>query len=580
VLIRRLTGFDRVMIYRFDDAWNGEVLAEACVDGMEPYLGLHFPASDIPKQARDLFQSSHVRQIPDTHYFPSTLFALGNNKELNLGPSALRSVSPLHIAYLKNMGVRATLVGSLVLEGRLWGLVSCQQKDETKYFDPAKRDAIGWLCEDLAALFEVTLVRNRREREHELSRQRRKLVETIRNVDFRELLRSGNTADLLGVVGADGFALLLDDAIHITGRTPDIERIRELQKRRLERGNASNPFSSDALVRDFGFEDINDGIAGALFVSVLPGPATTLIWFREERCLSLRWGGDPEQAHSTDAKGQLSPRKSFALFLQEIRGKCRTWTQEELDSAAELGSLIEIEALRERDARLSYQHAQLRTLLESIPYMVWMKDREGTYLVCNAEFERFFGAREQEIVGKTDYDFVTIEQAELFRLYDCDALGSDGHVVNEEWVTYASYGHQALMEITNTTVRDAQGKLIGVLGVAHDITERKRQEVQLQLHRDYLERMVEARTADLSIAKESAEEANREKSHFIATLSQELRTPLNDIMDLTEMARHRASDPQQIDHLDKVGKASQQILAIISDILDISGIEADKLTLQ
>ena len=569
LLIRQLTGFDRVMIYRFDDSWNGEVLAEACVDGMEPYLGLHFPASDIPKQARDLFQSSQIRQIPDTHYFPSTLFALGNNKELNLGPSVLRSVSPLHIAYLKNMGVRATLVGSLVLEGRLWGLVSCQQKDEPKYFDPAKRDALGWLCEDLAALFELTLSRKRREREHELTRQRRKLVETIRKVDFRELLRSGNTADLLGVVGADGFALLLDDAIHITGRTPDIERIRELQSRRLERGNPSTLYSSEALVRDFALEEVNDGIAGALFVSVLPGPATTLIWFREERHLALRWGGDPEQAHSIDAKGQLSPRKSFALFLQEIRGKCRPWTQDELDSAAELGSLIEIEALRERDARLSYQHAQLRTLLESIPYLVWMKDSAGTYLVCNAEFERFLGAREQEIVGKTDYDFLPIEQAEKFSLYDCRALETDSHVVNEEWITYANDGHQALLEITNTTVRDAQGQLIGVLGIAHDITERKRQEVQLQLHRDYLERMVEARTADLSIAKEAAEAANRTQSQFIATMSDELRTPLNGIMAMTELARHNASDHQQIDHLNKVDLASKQLLGIINHIVDI-----------
>lgn len=506
--IRSLTGFDRVMIYRFDETWNGEVIAEACAAGVAPYLGLHFPASDIPRQARELFKSSHVRQIPDALYQPSTLFAQGNNKTMDLGPSALRSVSPLHIAYLRNMGVRATLVGSLVVEGQLWGLVSCQQKEAPKYLSPAKRDALEWLCEDLAALFEVTQLKKRREREHDLTRRRRKLIETIRNMDFRELLRTGDTADLLGVVGADGFALVLEDAIYVTGRTPDIERIRELQNRRLEHGNASTLFSSDDLMRDFGLEKVDDQIAGALFVSVLPGPATTLIWFREERCLSLRWGGDPEQAHVVDTRGQLSPRKSFALFLQEIRGKCRSWTQDELYSAAELGSLIEIEALRERDARLSFQHAQLRTLLCSIPYLIWMKDREGIYLVCNAEFERLIGAHEQEIVGKSDYDLLPIELAELFRQYDSLALESDDQVDNEVWVTYASDGHQAMLKMTNTTVRDAQGKLIGVLGIAHDITEQKRQEVQLQLHRDYLEKMVEARTASLSITKESAGTTN------------------------------------------------------------------------
>ncbi len=367
-LVRRLTGFDRVMIYRFDSTWNGEVMAEACVEGIEPYLGLHFPASDIPEQARELFLTSHVRQIPDALYSPSPLIARGDVQALDLGPSCLRNVSPLHVEYLKNMGVRATLVGSLVVAGSLWGLVSCQQKSEPKYFGPAERDALGWLCEDLSTLIEATQAKERSAREHDLTARRGRLVETIREVDFKELLRSGDTAALLDVVAADGFALLVDGAIHTTGRTPDIERIQELQTRRLARGNAL--FASDALARDFGLEQVGDGIAGALFVSLLHGPATTLIWFREERCCSVRWGGDPKKAHVAAADGRLSPRASFAQFLQETRGQCLAWTPEELDSAAQLGSLIEIEALRERDARLSYQQAQLRALLESLPDMV------------------------------------------------------------------------------------------------------------------------------------------------------------------------------------------------------------------
>ncbi len=580
VLIRQLTGFDRVMMYRFDHAWNGEVMAEACIDGVEPYLGLHFPASDIPRQVREWFLKSRVRQIPDALYTPSALVAHGDIRALDLGPSILRSVSPLHVEYLRNMGVRATLVGPLIVSGRLWGLVSCQQKSEPKYFGPADRDLLGWLFEDLSTLLEVTLAKERHKRKHDLSKRRKNLIETIREMDFKDLLRSGDTAELLGVVAADGFALLLDGAIHTTGRTPDIERIRELQTRRVELADVATLFSTDALSRDLGLEEANDGIAGALFVSVPTRPADTMIWFREERCLSIRWGGDPGEAHIADANGRLSPRKSFEQFLQEIRGQCPPWTSEELASAVQLGVLIEIEELREKEALLSCQRAQLRTLLDNLPDMVWMKNPEGLYLVLNARVERYFGADAAEIVGKNDYELVPIELAERFLQSDRHALESVGPIVSEEWVTYVRDGHQALLEVTKAPVRDEQGCLIGVLGIARDITERKQREVELQLYRGHLERMVEARMADLSITKEVSEAATRAKSVFLSTMSHELRTPLNGIMGMTELARRRATDPIQIDQLNKVSLASQRLLALISDILDIVRIEANKLTLE
>ena len=136
VMFQNITGFDRVLIYRFDQAWNGEVIAETCAANIEPFLGLNFPASDIPKQARELFQASQVRQIPDVLYQPATLFSLSDSSTIDLGLSCLRSVSPIHIQYLKNMGVRASLVGSLTVAGKLWGLLTCHQINETKYFAP------------------------------------------------------------------------------------------------------------------------------------------------------------------------------------------------------------------------------------------------------------------------------------------------------------------------------------------------------------------------------------------------------------------------------------------------------------
>jgi light-regulated signal transduction histidine kinase (bacteriophytochrome) len=161
-LLGEITGFDRVMLYRFDADWNGEVIAEAAVAGIASYLGLNFPATDIPKQARELFKSSRILHIPDALYTPSALIARGDAKAIDLGESTLRSVSPLHIEYLANMEVRATSVGALVVDGKLCGLVSCQNKTNPKYFSPHERDSLGWFCEDLASLIQGTLGHQKR----------------------------------------------------------------------------------------------------------------------------------------------------------------------------------------------------------------------------------------------------------------------------------------------------------------------------------------------------------------------------------------------------------------------------------
>jgi PAS domain S-box-containing protein len=380
--IRAMTGFDRVMVYRFDEAWNGEVIAEARIDAIEPYLGLNFPASDIPRQVRDLFLSAKVRMIPDALHTPSALLARHDSCTIDLAQSSLRSVSPYHIEYMKNMAVRATLAGALIVDGRLWGLVSCQQKNEPKYFGPSARDVFGGFCADLAALLEATLIRQQRERERGLAVRRRRLAEVIRAFDFKTLIQHGETADLLGVVGADGFALLVDDALQTTGNTPAFDRIRDLQKRRRECASDPALFASNTLARDLGVADAGDGIAGALFVSIRNHPKITMVWFRNERRYSVNWGGDPSHAHHVSEKGELSPRKSFALFLQAVRGEAPAWSPEELDSAAELGSLIEIELLRE-------EQAFTQSVLNSSPEHIVVLDANGVIESVNNAWKRY-----------------------------------------------------------------------------------------------------------------------------------------------------------------------------------------------
>jgi len=381
-LFQNISGFDRVMIYRFDEAWNGEVIAENCLSGAESFLGLNFPASDIPKQARDLFQSSRVRQIPDVLYTPSALISMPDCSTIDLGPSNLRSVSPIHIEYLQNMGVRASLVGALTVAGQLWGLLTCHHINAPKYFSTEQRMNFSWFCQDLEALIDAALLRERQEREKNLAMKRRTLINAVRAQEFKSLINDEHYADIIDVVTADGFALIIDDSILTCGITPESERIQDLLQRRWLLGKNANVFSSSALNSDFALDKVGDSIAGALFVSVREHPATSMIWFRRERSYAVQWGGDPENAHFTDTNGRITPRKSFALFLQNVSGQSRPWSQEELDSAVELAALIDIETTRK-------EQAFAQTILDSSPDNIAILDNQGSITLVNNAWSRF-----------------------------------------------------------------------------------------------------------------------------------------------------------------------------------------------
>jgi two-component system sensor histidine kinase/response regulator len=185
-----------------------------------------------------------------------------------------------------------------------------------------------------------------------------------------------------------------------------------------------------------------------------------------------------------------------------------------------------------------------------------------------------------EILGKTDYDFVNQELADFFRHHDRLAMERDGPSINEEEVTFSHDGHRERLETTKVPMRDAQGQLVGVLGIAHDITQRKAAETELLQYRDHLEELVASRTAELANAKDAAEAASRAKSAFLANMSHELRTPMNGIMGMLALARQRMADLKGLDQLDKAQGAAKHLLGVLNDILDLSKIEAERMILE
>jgi light-regulated signal transduction histidine kinase (bacteriophytochrome) len=408
------------------------------------------------------------------------------------------------------MKVRATLVGPLIVEGRLWGLVSCHHTNEPKYFGPEVRDALGWMFEDVAALIELTVMRLRRSREYSLSARRRHLIEAVRKADLKALIHPLQSADLLGVVAADGFALIAKESVLTTGSTPAVDRIRSLQSRRRACEHTPTLFASSALARDLQLEDAGDSVAGAVFVSLAGDPQVTLVWFRNERNIEVRWGGDPEHMRIADAAGRLSPRKSFAQFTQAVKGQSLAWSSEELESAAQLGSLIDIEALREREA-----FAQ--NILNSSPLQKAVLDAHGVIVSVNEEWNRFAA---ENASNRPPPRAIGLDYHSVSSTAPGKPRGEDDA---RAWAGIQAVLHKALTRFTleysshsldrqrwfRMTVYEMRTPGEGAIVVHEDITERKLIDLELEHYRHRLEALVDERTAELEKANAAAAAAHR-----------------------------------------------------------------------
>ena len=367
--VRHLVGFDRVMFYRFLDDGSGAVIAEAAAPDVESFLGLHYPASDIPKQARELYRTNWIRAIPDARYAPAQILSLGDAlpaAALDLSQSTLRSVSPIHRQYLANMGVVASMSMSIIMRGRLWGLIACHHR-EPRYLPYGLREACELFAEMVSSHLEARLAAE----SFELQKRSAKIHEELLNRLSRESeLAAGLVRfrpNLLDLIPAGGVGLWIDGQFTNIGATPDREATEAIVGW-LNATVKEGVFQTDCLALLYPpAEHFADVASGLLALSVSKSPRDYVLWFRPELVQTVNWAGKPAKpAQGGSDHEMLTPRTSFAMWQELVRLHASPWLAAEVEAAHRLRvALLEVvlrridqlarerEAARQRQERLT-----------------------------------------------------------------------------------------------------------------------------------------------------------------------------------------------------------------------------------
>ncbi|NPC96903.1 SpoIIE family protein phosphatase [Nocardioides sp. zg-DK7169] len=359
-----LTGFDRVMVYRFDEDWNGEVVAEERRADLNPFLGLHYPSTDIPAQARRLYTVNWTRLIADVGYLPVALSPVhdpGTGRPLDLSHSVLRSVSPIHLEYLGNMGVTASMSVSLVVDGELWGLIACHHYSGPHRPGHDVRAASEFLGQAASQLIAERQRADLREARLASGRLLTEITARTSASGPRALESLIEDPDLLALMGATGVALCFDGVLSTLGTVPDEDVVRRVAQL-LRRGDNKPAAVSRLSELDPDLAEVEDVAAGALVIGAAPD--RWLAWFRPELRRVVDWGGDPTNkllARAEDPDVRLSPRKSFEKWQQVVRGRGATWEPWHLDAAvaldSHLASLLFLHAREQIDVAESLQRS-------------------------------------------------------------------------------------------------------------------------------------------------------------------------------------------------------------------------------
>jgi light-regulated signal transduction histidine kinase (bacteriophytochrome)/ActR/RegA family two-component response regulator len=395
-LVGRITGYHSVMAYRFDRDWNGQVICQAHRDDTPSYVGIHFPASDIPSQARRLYGINPVRVVADIDDPRVPLIpplSPHTGEPLDMSYAALRSLSPIHMEYLRNMGVRASMSISLMQGDRLWGLIACHHR-EPKAISIIDREAAIFISQLASARLSAIEARERHDLTDQAMLLHTRLARSLATESVGRIV-DALLPDLQRMLHATGVVMILGERRYCLGEVPEDADLEAM----LAWVNASQPgrvLAIDHLAAVYPpAARFADKAAGLLASTPTAGGADRILWLRVEKTRSVTWGGRYEEGLVTNAAGdcRLTPRKSFEIWSETWRGRCEPWTPFEIGFVETLGQAAIPEGLAHKQ-RLEQAETELRQHRYHLEELVTAR---------TAELEKAKAAAEAANVAKTAF---------------------------------------------------------------------------------------------------------------------------------------------------------------------------------
>lgn len=483
--IRRITGFDRVMAYRFDEDWHGVVIAEEKNQVYpETYLNHHFPASDIPAQARQLFALNRLRMIPQVDYRPAALVPPVNpqsGRPLDMTWAMLRNVSPVHLEYLRNMGVAASLTISLMNNDRLWGMITCHHA--TPRLVPHE---IRLRCKILGELASYAIAAQERRQYDQLAHQRQdELAQVAECLAEAETLQEGlceARSHLLRALQADSVLFRLNGVEGALGKPIEAADRQLLQdvllQEVMQRARGKKQlFSCRNLARlDPRLQALAADASGALLI-YLEDQGDFLLALRREVIESRVWAGDPNKVIRTDPQARIHPRKSFEQWLEKVRGHSRRWTELDRQAALELKRLIcerreQIHRVKV-EAALKDSEAQFRATFEQAAVGVAHVGLDGRWIRVNQRLSEILGYSREELEACTFQEVTHPEdiQADLERFKQVMQGKLNTYSLEKRYIQ--KNGTVVWGNLTVSLIRDQQGNPRHFIAIVEDVTQRK-----------------------------------------------------------------------------------------------------------
>jgi len=477
--VRRMIGFDRAMVYQFDATGAGEVVAEDKVESLAPLLGLHYPATDIPPQARNQFSINLIRFIPDINCQPVELIPDCNpltGRPLDLGSSLLRTVSPCHAQYLKNMKVGASMTVTLIKDRKLWGLIVCHHPIP-KYINYETRTA----CELLAKFvnLELSYKQDSQDRDYAIYLKEicHKFITEIsqENCFVEGLLKFPD--ELLALMGATGGVVCANEILTTIGKTPELVDIQKLIAWIKSQIN-NDVFYTDSLSKlylpSYKFKEVASGL---LVLAMSEMENYYILWFRPEAIKTVNWAGQPDWhiELKPDSSPLMSPRTSFELWEETVRSKSLPWQPCEIEIARELRVAITSIELRKINQ-------QLNLALSATKIGFWDWDVQNNRVVWSREHEQLFGLAPGTFDG-TFQSFAACVHPE-------DLKGVE-NAMNQARIQRGDYCHEYRVILPDGSIHWMEGKgkffysetgeAVRMVGTITEISDRKAKELQLRL---------------------------------------------------------------------------------------------------